>query len=144
MRKKQKDIIKKRETDIKRAADYLPPRDTKFGILAEVTNAVALGAASLYRWEYDIKPAQISATSPFNVSVKAGGINVPTMKALSISELGNDANVFSWGVPLAQIPAGFAPVRIPNGTPVWCVPWRKDDGSFVWLIINTQAITGTC
>lgn len=141
MKRSHKELLNTKLTDIKRAADSTLPLDTKSGILAEVVNAVPLGAASLYRWEYDIKAAQISATSPYNTSPKSG---VPTMKALSISELGNDANVFSYGVPAAQIPAGFAPVKIPNGTPVWCVPWRKDDGSFVWLIINTQAITGVC
>lgn len=141
MRRKDKDLIVKKNKDLKRAAEYIPDRSTKNGALMEVTNAVTLGAASLYRWEYDVKYANVSGTSPFNTSTKT---NSQTMKALSVSELGNDANIFSYGVPLADIPAGFTPKRIPNGTPVWCVPWRKIDGTFFWLIINTQAISGTC
>lgn len=144
IKRSHKELLDKKGKDLKRAADTTAFRDRVNGILAEVTGSTAIGAASLYRWEYDIKYAQISATSPFNTVLKAGGTGVPTMKALSISELGNDANVFSYGVPLADIPAGFSPKKIPNGTPVWCVPGRKTDGSFIWIIINTQAITGTC
>jgi len=35
-------------------------------------------------------------------------------------------------------------VEIPRGTYVFIVPYRGSDGTLLWLIVNTQAIDGTC
>ena len=50
----------------------------------------------------------------------------------------------SYGVAIGTLPAGFAPVPIPNGTYVLCVPHRITNGTLIWLIVNTQAIDGVC
>jgi len=106
-------------------------------------------ATSKYMWQYNVVPAKLTYAGIGNfptVTVRNASAEIP---AFSISELGNNANtpaIYSYGVPTADIPAGFAPVRIPDNTPVIC--WNamrsNNHGQNIFLIINTQAITGQC
>ena len=95
---------------------------------------------SNYRYSYTVQPAIVSATSPFDVVVRSGE---PTYLAYSMSELGNTNTFAAYGLDYSAIPP-FTPVAIPDGTPVICMGCARDDGTFFYLIINTQAISGTC
>lgn len=99
-----------------------------------------------YMWLYYVAPITVSYT-PNNFPTIAQRSNDVQWEAFSISELGNigSSSTVSYGVPLTDIPAGFEPVRIPNGTPVICCRFRTiNHGQVIYLIINTQAITGVC
>jgi hypothetical protein len=106
-------------------------------ILARVTNYTAI---SNYRWTYDWEQAEVTGTTP---ALKATGI---AGQALSVSELSNGAppTFYSYGVPSADLPGTFQPKPIPVGTYVILSSFRRTDGSLMWLIINTQAISGAC
>lgn len=106
-------------------------------VLGKVTGATALTSN---RWLYDWEEASISPANA--LAVKSFGL--VAQKALSVSELGNTGTSVSYGVNPANLPVGMAPVRIPDGTAVIVLPYRRADGSLMWLIINTQAIDGTC
>lgn len=108
-------------------------------MLAIVT--AATGTAVPYQWLYNWSEAELISASPYTVAAKATGVQGT---AVSMSELGNNAGRVAYGVTVAGIPAGFAPARIPNATPVWIVPWRQNNGTLLWLILNTQAIDGAC
>jgi hypothetical protein len=123
-----------------RAARDLGEEPTSVGCLATITSATAI-SGSTTRWVYQWSEAEIGpAASNYPVASKTGGI---TGAALSISELGN-GTYFAFGITAAALPAGWTPVKIPNGTPVWVVPHRGSDGTLVWVILNTQAIDGAC
>lgn len=129
----------RRQTDLNRVAnqrDEYPP-DAGL-VLAVVTAATVLGSAGAYRWTYDCAEAWMNGTV---VAARSGGRTFTP--CYSVSELSNGAQV-AYGVTLANLPAGFAPVRIPNNFAVILSPHRKSDGTLVWLIINTQAIDGVC
>lgn len=117
------------------------PRDFEAPVcvLGKITNATQI-AGSTTRWEYQWDEASISNTN--TLAAKSNGLTA--QKGLSVSELGNTATAVSYGVTLANLPVGMAPVRIPNDTAVLCFPYRRNDGSLTWLIVNTQAIDGTC
>lgn len=131
--------LDRRQTDLNRVAnqrdDYPPDAGL---VLAIVTSATVLGSAGAYRWTYDCAEAWMNGTTAAQKS--PGRTFTP---CYSVSELSNGAQV-AYGVTLANLPAGFAPVRIPNGFAVVLSPHRKSDGTLVWLIINTQAIDGVC
>ncbi len=112
-----------------------------------VTNS-GTAASNNYRWRYDVTPAKLTWTgSPAVPTVTARDTSgtPPEFSAFSISELGNGTN-YAYGVNNTHLPTGIVPVRIPDGTPVlcWCQMRRYNDGQQMYLIINTQAITGTC
>ena len=101
--------------------------------------------AGTYKWTYQLKPAIAGATSPFNAAIRPGWPAASTQRGLSVSELGNTATHVCGGIPVAQIPAGFAPVKLHDGCAVWCEGARDDKGVFYWAILSpTQAISGTC
>lgn len=110
-------------------------------VLGVVTGATQIGAANAYRWTYSVDEAWMSGTG---VVARTNGMQ--GMTAYSVSELSNTGpgGTFSYGVQGANLPAGWVPVRIPNGTAVILSAHRRADGSLVWLIINTQAIDGVC
>lgn len=111
-------------------------------VLGIVTDFSLLGN---FVYQYTVKPAYITFTT--GIPTITARPNHRAFKAFSISELGNGStpNKYSYGVPAADIPAGFDPVPIPADTPVICIPYRsKNHGEFHYLIINTQAITGSC
>jgi hypothetical protein len=101
-----------------------------------------LKAGADFYYDYLIAPAQLSGTTPWGSSVQTGVSG--TFAARSISEMGNQGAYYSFGVPVAHVPAGFSPKAIPNGTPVLCFPITDDQGLFLYIILNTQAISGTC
>jgi hypothetical protein len=119
---------------VRRTPSQFPP--VQF-MLASITSASAIAN---YRWEYSWAEAWMTNTNAGNKSPGLAGI------AYSVSELTNTAtpSTYSYGVTSASLPAGFIPVRIPTGTFVMIVPHRKSDGELTWLIINTQALDGSC
>lgn len=119
-----------------RNIDEIP--EVFFGVVVSST----LKSGALYYYDYIISPATLSDTTPWGAAVKSG--SPPQFAALSISEIGNQGAYYSFGVPVAHIPAGFSPKAIPNGTPVLAVRQLTNAGAFKYLIINTQAISGTC
>jgi hypothetical protein len=107
-----------------------------------------------YVWHYKIAPCGISwqgftaggAGLPLPQIVSRGGTGATGafLNAMSISELGNNNGYYSYGVDPANLPVGFAPIQIPIDTPVLCWAMRRLNGSSMYLIINTQAIDGSC
>lgn len=94
------------------------------------------------RYVYTLQDAVVGATPGYAPQLNSNSI---TYNALSVSELSNNALAsYSYGVVKANLPAGFAAVKIPDGTYVVVTPHRCTDGALVWLIINTQAIDGVC
>lgn len=131
-----------RAQSIDRASRQLEDEPPIVGLLARVTSAASIVTGSgSFRWLYQWEEIQVGPASNYLPTVKSGGI---TGSAVSVSELGNTLTQVAYGVQLSNIPAGFAPVRIPNQTPVWVVPHRQTDGTLLWLIVNTQAIDGVC
>jgi hypothetical protein len=131
-----------RAQSIDRASRELETEPPVWGVLARITSAASIvtGTGS-YRWLYQWEEIQVGAAPNYLPTLKSGGI---TGSAVSVSELGNTLTAVAYGVLLANIAAGFAPVRIPNQTPVWIVPHRQTDGTLLWLIVATQAIDGVC
>lgn len=107
-------------------------------VLGKITAATAI---SNFRWTYTWDEASITGSTP---AVRTDGLTDQT--ALSVSELSNGATptTYAYGVPSGDLPAGFAPKAIPVGTYVILSAFRLTDGTLRWLIINTQAISGTC
>lgn len=139
MRIGRSSIYSRGEPDFERVRKTGLDDDQSVGMLAIVT--AATGTAVPYQWLYTWSEAELISASPYTVAAKATGVQGT---AVSMSELGNNAGRVAYGVTVAGIPAGFAPARIPNATPVWIVPWRQNNGTLLWLILNTQAIDGAC
>ena len=51
---------------------------------------------------------------------------------------------YSYGIDPSNLPGTFDAIAIPTGTFVLGVPHNLADGTFIWLIVNTQAVDGTC
>jgi hypothetical protein len=131
-----KTVFARGQADIERVRRYTLHDPPSSGMLAIVTSST--GTAVPYQWLYAWSEAELISASPYTVAAKSLGVQG---NAVSMSELGNGTRV-AYGVTVANIPAGFAPAAIPNGTPIWIVPWRQNNGSLLWLILNTQAIDG--
>jgi hypothetical protein len=130
-----------RADEVERFLRSQPDVSPREATLMKVISADAISGGVGYRWVYTVRLAVVGSTSSY-VPQEDETVN---MEAISVSELSNvAASSYSYGVPPADLPGGFVPVRIPNGTYVECVPHRRTDGSFIWLIVNTQAITGQC
>lgn len=121
----------------------------QFGLF-KITNAALVNGAtpalSKYIWRYVVTPIKMSFAGISGLPTFAE-ITSPIVEyyAFSISEMNNMNNLYAFGIPAASLPASFAPVRIPNGTPVIAVPIRLNDTSAqVWIILNTQAVDGAC
>jgi hypothetical protein len=119
---------------VRKAAKQFPP--TQF-LLVSITASALI---SNFRWQYTWAEAWLTGTTPGNKSPGLTGV------AYSVSELSNGTppTTYAYGVSSSTLPAGFAPVKIPNGTFVMIVPHRKSTGELTWLIINTQALDGSC
>ncbi|MFO0451000.1 MAG: hypothetical protein ACK52I_20465 [Pseudomonadota bacterium] len=99
--------------------------------------------AGTFKWTYQLKPAYAAATTPFNATAKTG--ITTTQRGLSISEMGNTATRVCGGVLMANLPAGYMPVKLHDGCAVWCHGARDIKGNFYWAIVSpTQAIDGEC
>lgn len=136
------DLTHRFRTNLERAARAVNPPELPWGWLARITNATLIAGTNaryLYAWE----EATFSGTAPYTPSVKAGGM---TGNAISVSELGNSAppTFYAYGVPSGDLPGTFGPKAIPVGTPVWIAPYRASDGAEIYVIVNTQAISGAC
>lgn len=133
-------LTRRRQSSITRTATQPPLQTQNTYMLAVVVGSESLDAAK-WQWIYEIAQAEIDPTT---MAVTRKSATSPTYDAYSISELGNTTTIVANGVQISHLPATIVPVKIPNGTPVWCVPQRATDGSFFYLILNTQAITGPC
>jgi hypothetical protein len=153
MKRYHKHRLDKQSTHVKQTFNQPNENALQLMIITDaalVDNGSVDPAVSKYIWRYQVTPAKITWNGLGNLPVPAArttaGGAPPNFAAFSISELGNTANVFSYGVPISDLPTGIVPVRIPNGTPVLC--WASfrlyNNGNQHYLIINTQAITGDC
>lgn len=106
-----------------------------------VTNFTVIDAAT-WRYKYRVRRARVGNGTGYAPSLVS--TDPQEDDALSVSELSNAGSYVSYGVLKTNIPAGFAPKAIPINTYVMCVPSRTLDGTFIWLIVNTQAIDGDC
>lgn len=109
-----------------------------FGVVASYT----LKSGASYYYDYQIAPAYLKNTTPWNAYTIPSVTG--TFPALSISEIGNQGAYYSFGVPVGDVPVGFTPKAIPVGTPVIAVRQLTDTGQFKYIILNTQAISGSC
>ena len=117
-------------------------------LLAVVVDRAAIPGQNS-RWTYTCDEAIIGATGSILPQTKnglAGFEGLTGMTCYSISELSNTATPthYSYGVPSGDLPVGFAPKGIHIGCYVLVTPFRTTGGIQHWLIINTQAISGTC
>lgn len=128
--------------DLNRAQRQYPHPSPYYPTLMKVTAASAI-AGQDKRWLYTVVEATIDTGASYSPALS---VNTGSYSALSVSELTNNmaTNTYSYGVAKANVPAGFAAVQIPVGTYVMCVPYWRSDSSPIYLIINTQAIDGTC
>lgn len=134
----------RREKAIDRASRFLESPQPVFGVLGKITGSTTI-AGTTYRNEYTWSEAIVGPqSSGWICALRASGTGIVGEKAISISELGNTATTVSGGVLLANLPAGFIPKPLPNGTPVWVVPNRASDGTLIWIILSHQAIDGQC
>ena len=109
-------------------------------VLMKVTAASAISGATS-RWKYTVQPARVGAAPTYTPALEVA----IDADALSVSELSNDATSrLSYGVDPTNLPGSFDAVQIPVGSYVLCVPHATADGSFIYLIVNTQAIDGEC
>ena len=129
----------RREADIARA--IAQPMEIEYvgAQLMKVTGSTQIDATNK-RWSYTVRRAQVGPGGSYTPTVTSNSAAEP---AVSVSELSNGTHV-SYGVVRANIPVGFNPVAIPTNTYVLCVPSRTTLGTLLWLIVNTQAIDGTC
>ena len=136
----RKSNIGRGEADIERVRRgvYVPPPTE--GLLVKIGSGSTI-ASGAYMWLYEWAECQVDTN--YRPVVKTNGL---TGLAISISELGNYGTAFvAHGVANANIPAGFAPVKINVGAMAWIVPHRRDTTSaLLWLIVNVQAIDGVC
>lgn len=126
--------------DVNRAARDLRTPEVIQHKLMKVTD-LSLITGTYKRYLYTVREATMGGTAPYT---PADSVNLKSYSALSVSELTNAGSYVSYGVLKSTIPAGFAPVAIPIGTFVMAVPWWASDGTCIYLIVNTQAIDGTC
>jgi hypothetical protein len=112
-------------------------------ILAQISNSAPI-AGEYGRWLYECVEAWVLASPSYKHGIRANGRTF--VNCLSVSELGNTVRptFLSYGVQSVNLLGSFVPVKIPNGTPVVLSPHRTIGGNLVWLIVNTQAIDGTC
>lgn len=130
--------------DLDRSRRDLPQIPSVPHTLMKVTGSTAISGQDK-RWLYTVEEATIDTGSSYAPTLS---VNTGSYTAISISELTNGTSsttgTYSYGVPKTDVPAGFSAKAIPTGTYVLCVPWWRTDSSSIYLIVNTQAISGTC
>ncbi len=130
--------LESQQTDLDRAARRVEQFERRTILLARITASTALDAVN-FRYTYSWQEAILTTSS---AQAKTTGL---TGTAISISELSNGVSGrYSYGVNPTNLVGTFTPVAIPNGTFVLITPMRQLNGSLRWVIINTQAIDGTC
>lgn len=130
----------RQQSDLSRALTYRPDLEPITTQLMKVISSSVIDAPNV-RWLYSVRKAVVGNPSTYLAGLDSDSA---TFQALSVSELSNTGTYASYGVAIGTLPAGFAPVPIPNGTYVLCVPHRITNGTLIWLIVNTQAIDGVC
>lgn len=142
----RRDQLDRRREDLDRVARDRPAFEPAPAlVLGVVQSASQVSAAAQYRWRYTVAEIYMEALPQTGWILRPDGLQIN--EAYSISELGNFPNppgTYSYGVTGALIPYGWVPVRIPDQTPVIMSAHRCADGRLVWIIINVQAIDGTC
>jgi len=128
--------------DLDRSRRDLPQIMPVMFKLMKVTSSTLISGSDK-RYLYTVVEASIDTGASY---APALSVNTGSYDALSISELTNSTTVgtYSYGVMKTNLPTGFNAVAIPNGTYVLCVPGWRTDSSSIYLIVNTQAIDGTC
>lgn len=131
-----------RRKDLDRALrDDFEPEHLWFRLM-KVTAATPI-AGQDRRWVYSVVEASVTPSgTDYQGSVTT---NTATETALSVSEIsnGSSASWFAYGV-YPPFPGSFDAQQIPVGTYVGCFPLRIQDGTLIWMIVNTQAIDGAC
>ena len=130
----------RQQSDLSRALTYRPDFEPITTQLMKVISSSVIDAPNV-RWLYSVRKAVVGNPATYLPGLDSDSA---TFQALSVSELSNTGTYASYGVAIGNLPAGFAPVPIPNGTYVLCVPHRITNGTLIWLIVNTQAIDGVC
>lgn len=132
----------RKASDLARATSQAPRMEPITSQLMQVISSTVISAAN-YRYKYVLRRAQVGNATAYTPALTA---DTQTETGLSVSELSNATGFgfVSYGITRSTLPAGFAPVAIPNGTYVMTVPHRIADGTLIWLILNTQAIDGAC
>lgn len=138
--------IKRNEVAITTVAREFEPRtfDAESAlVLARVTGATPIPSAWA-RWVYTCEETWVGTAPLYVRAARPSGRTFDV--CLSVSELGNNTppTSISYGVSSVNLLGSFGPVRIPDLTPVVLSPHRMSDGTLIWLIVNTQAIDGTC
>ena len=128
--------------DMARVTREMPqyPRMGQGMTLFKVTGNTSLDAAN-GRWVYTMREAVVASATAY---AGQNSVNAPTYTGVSVSELSNAGLGLSYGVAKANLPGGFGPVPLIDGSYVAAFPHYMADGDAVWLICNTQAIDGTC
>ena len=126
--------------DARRAAKG-PPTPPVWMRLCRVTDSTLI-AGSDKRYLYSVREAIVQPSSSSWVPTLS--VNDPVYTALSVSELSNTMSHYSYGIQASNIPAGFSAQSIPVDSWVMCTPHRCTDGTLIMLIVNTQAIDGSC
>jgi hypothetical protein len=112
-------------------------------ILARVTDRTAIPGAWA-RWVYKCEEVWVGVSPTWGTASRPLGRTFNT--CLSVSELSNGSptTFLSYGVSSANLLGSFVPRTIPDQTVVAMFPHRAADGTLIHLIVNTQAIDGTC
>ncbi len=129
----------RRPFDVNRSAININPQTVHPVQMGIVTGSSVLSSPK-YQWEYEVMLAELDSVS-MTVSALP---NSPTYTAYSISELSNNGATSAWGLIMANLPGTIIPVQIPIGDPVAMMAQKKSDGTFYYLILNTQALSGPC
>ena len=135
------DYTYRRQKDLDRAARLSPEPEGVESRLFKITDTTVLNAGQA-RYVYTMLQARVqNVVGGYQVATTA---NTYPHTGLSVSELSNAGAFVAYGVTKATLPTGFSPKPIPINTYVLAVPHRNQDGTLLWLILNTQAIDGVC
>ena len=134
-------IWARRQADLARVTAQPLPIEPVTSQLMRITDFSVIDAAT-WRYKYKVRRARVGNSTGYVPGLVT--TDPQTDDALSVSELSNASDYVSYGVLKTNIPQGFAPKAIPINTYVMCVPGRTLDGTFIWFIVNTQAIDGQC
>jgi hypothetical protein len=131
--------------DLNRAQRQYPTPLSYYPTLMKIVDVEVI-AGQDKRWLYYVQEATIDTGASYAPTLS---VNQGTYTALSVSELSNkttaDDYSYSYGVRKSNVAAtGYQAMVIPIGSYVMAVPYWKTDGTRLYLIINTQAIDGTC
>lgn len=120
------------------ARDRLQTQQSIGGCLLRVVNRLQI-AGEDRRYRYSVIRTEVLGDATYSPQ---DSTDTQEYIALSVSELSNALTHYSYGI--VQVPTGFSAQPIPTGSIVFGFPFRLFDGSFCYIIINTQAIDGQC